>query len=119
LLGLLAHFPPVPDQPHWQQVHRHNPVYWPRFAQVWACLGVLHHKPGEPWPSSTRRSVLIDLARGVEDRITDAALNAMVVAAGVDADIRDDVAAVVGHRFLDALRTSQQREVTIIQTPRT
>jgi len=116
LLGLLAHVAPVPDDANWQRVHRRNPVYWPRFAQVWACLGLLHHKADEPWLSSTRRSVLVDLARGVEDWITDAALNAMVVAAWVDTDIRDDVVMVVGHRFLDALSAYQQREVTIVQS---
>jgi hypothetical protein len=76
----------------------------------------LHHKADEPWLSSTRRSVLVDLARGVEDWTTDAALNAMVVAAWVDTDIRDDVVMVVGHRFLDALSAYQQREVTIVQS---
>jgi tetratricopeptide (TPR) repeat protein len=114
LLGLLAHVTPVPGDPPWQRLHRGNPVYWLRFAQAWACLGLLHHRADEPWPSSTRRSVLIDLARGAEDWATDAALNAMVVGAWVDPGIRDDVANVVGFRFLDGLRAYQRREVTII-----
>jgi tetratricopeptide (TPR) repeat protein len=114
LLGLLAHVPPVPGDPAWQRLHLGNPVYWPRFAQAWACLGLLHHRADEPWPSSARRGVLVDLARGAEDWATDAALNAMVVAAWVDPGIRDDVANVIGHRFLDGLQAYQQREVTII-----
>lgn len=34
----------------------------------------------------------------------------------MDAEIRNDVAEIVGHRFLDALRAYQQREVTIVQS---
>jgi hypothetical protein len=33
-----------------------------------------------------------------------------------DPEIRDDVATITGHRFLDALETRQHREVTIIQS---
>jgi hypothetical protein len=116
LLGLLAHVSPVPCDPAWQRLHSGNPVYWQRFAQAWACLGLLHHKADEPWPNSTRRDVLVDLARGAEDWATDAALNAMVVAAWVDAGIRDDVANLVGHRFLDGMQAYQRREVTIISS---
>ena len=116
LLGLLAHVSPVPGDPAWQRLHDGNPVYWQRFAQAWVCLGLLHHRADEPWPSSTRRAVLADLARGAEDWSTDAALNAMVVAAWVDAGIRDDVANLVGHRFLDGMHAYQRREVTIISS---
>lgn len=48
LLGMLPYLPPVPDQPRWQQMHRAKPVCRPRFAQVWACLGLLHRKAEEP-----------------------------------------------------------------------
>jgi tetratricopeptide (TPR) repeat protein len=113
LLGLLGHVPPSPDDADWRRVDRRNPAYWPRFAQALTCLGLLHYRTGEPWPSSARRGVLIDLARGIEDWTTDAALNALVVAAFIDPRVRDDVAAVVGRRFLDALRARRQREVTI------
>lgn len=113
LLGLLAHVPPVPDHAWWREMHARSPVYWPRCAQVWACLGVLHQRPDEPWPSSVRRAVLLDLARGVEDWVTDAALNAMMVEAWVHPEIRADVAAVIGHRFLDAVQAWQQRDVSI------
>lgn len=116
LLGLLAYAPSVPDQPDWQQLHRNNPVYWPRFAQACTCLGLLHHRADEPWLSSTRRDVLIGLARGVEDWVTDAALFALVVAAWTDPGARVDVADVVDQRFRDALRASQQRVVTIIES---
>lgn len=116
LLGLMAHVPPVPDQPEWIRVARSVPAYWPRCAQVWACLGLLHHSADEPWPTSTRRSVLIDLVRGVEDWVADAAMFALVVAAWVDPGLRGDVVQVVGHRFVDAVRIYQQREVTVVQS---
>jgi tetratricopeptide (TPR) repeat protein len=114
LLGLLAHIPSVPDRQRWQQLHRSRPAYWPRFAQVWACLGLLHHRADELWPTSTRRAVLIDLVRSVEDWVTDAAMFALVAAAWADSGIRGEVAEVVGLRFLDAARAYQQREVTIV-----
>jgi tetratricopeptide (TPR) repeat protein len=116
LLGLLVHVPAAPELDHWQRMEQTNPVYWPRFAQAWACLGILHHRADEPWPTSARRAVLLDLATGVEDWTTDSALNAMVVAAWVDPSIRPDVYNLVGHRFMDALKTYQKREVTIMSS---
>jgi tetratricopeptide (TPR) repeat protein len=116
LLGLMAHVLPVPDPPEWNEVARKIPAYWPRCAQVWACLGLLHHKAEEPWPTSVRRAVLIDLVYGVEDWVTDAAMFALVVAAWMDAELRSEVAQVVGHRFVDAFRAYQQREVTVVQS---
>jgi hypothetical protein len=116
LLGLLAYPPTVPDQPDWHRQHGSNPAYWPRFAQACTCLGLLHHRADEPWPSSTRRDVLIDLVRGVEDWVTDAALFALVVAAWADPAARGEVAAVVAQRFGDALAASRQRMVTIVES---
>lgn len=114
LLGLMVHAIPAPETPTWQQIQRDDPTYWPRSAQAWACLGLLHHKADEPWPSSTRRQVLVDLLRGVEDWSTDAAMNALVVAAWADPAIRGDVAGLVATRFLDGLAAYQKRPVTII-----
>jgi hypothetical protein len=91
----------------------HNPVYWPRFTQAWACLGVLHHQAEEPWPVSTRRAVLVDLVNGVEDWATDAAANALVVGAWTDPACRADVAEVIGARFAAAGQTRTRRQVTI------
>ena len=81
--------------------------------QVWACLGLLHHRTDEPWESSTRRRVLLDLVWGVEDWITEAALFALVTAAWVDPAVRDDVAEVVAERFRDALAVARQRPSSI------
>jgi hypothetical protein len=114
LLAVMAHSIPAPDTPGWQHMQRDDPTYWPRMAQAWACLGLLHHKADEPWPSSARRQVLVDLLRGVEDWATDAAMNALVVAAWADPAIRSDVAGLVGIRFLDGLEASRKRAVTII-----
>lgn len=114
LLGLIAHGVPVPDgnQP-WQRMRAKNPVYWPRFTQAWACLGVLHHRPDEPWPGSARRAVLVDLVNGVEDWATDAAANALVVAAWTDPGCRADVGEVVGARFAAAAQALTRRPVSI------
>jgi len=110
----MAHAIPALDTPAWQQIQQDDPTYWPRSAQAWACLGLLHHKADEPWPSSARRQVLVDLLRGVEDWATDAAMNALVVAAWADPAIRSDVADLVATRFLDGLAAYRKRAVSII-----
>jgi tetratricopeptide (TPR) repeat protein len=115
LLGLMARVPPPPGTAEWRDVHAMHPGYWPRTAQAWACLGLLHHKPDEPWPASTRRAVLVDLTRGVEDWATDAAMYALVTAAWADPAIRADVVGLIGHRFLDGIKAKERREVTIIE----
>lgn len=114
LLGLMAHGIPAPDTQAWRQISRDDPTYWPRSAQAWACLGLLHHNADEPWPSSARRQVLVDLLRGAEDWSTDAAMNALVVAAWADPAIRGDVAGLVTARFLDGVAACQTRAVSII-----
>ena len=115
LLGLMAHVSPPPDSAPWQRMRRTDPTAWPRAAQAWACLGLLHHQADEPWLSSTRRAVLVDLMDGVEDWATDAAMNALVTAAWADPEIRDDVVGLVGHRFIIAVKACQQRAVTIVE----
>ena len=115
LLGLMAHPVPAPDAPWWQRAARISPMYWPRSAQAWACLGLLHYRSGKPWPSSARRTVLVDLLRGrIEDWAADAAMNALVVAAWTDPAVRDDVMNLVARRFLDAAAAYRHRAVTTI-----
>ncbi|GIH09395.1 hypothetical protein Rhe02_74620 [Rhizocola hellebori] len=111
LLGLLAHLPGPPDLPRWQLLAKSTPTYWFRLLQPWVCLGILHHAPHEPWPTSTRRSVLIDLAFGIEDWTSDAALFALVTASYRDPDIRPEVRSLVRSR-LDAA-VAANRLVTI------
>lgn len=113
LLGLMAHAVPAPDTPAWRSADSSDPTYWRRCAQAWACLGLLHHKADEPWLSSARRQVLVDLLRGVEDWATDAAMNALVVAAWADPAVRGDVAELTGGRFTVAADAYARRVVSI------
>jgi tetratricopeptide (TPR) repeat protein len=92
LLALVAHPPAAPSGQH--------PVHWARRAQVWACLGLLHHGTDEPWMRSTRRRTLVELAVAGEDRITEAAIFALVTYAWTDPDARSDVAALVAGRLM-------------------
>jgi tetratricopeptide (TPR) repeat protein len=85
LLALLAAPPSEPDD----------------CARVWAALGLLHYQPDEPWATSARREQLVELAAGGADRITEAALFALVTYAWVDPSARADVAAQVSRRLLE------------------
>ncbi|WP_345465430.1 hypothetical protein [Actinoallomurus oryzae] len=111
LLGLLAHLPEPPDTPRWQHLAKSTPTYWYRLMQPWVCLGILHHAKDEPWPTSTRRSVLVDLAFGVEDWVADAALFALVTSAYREPHLREEVRGMVRAR-LDAA-VAANRLVTI------
>ncbi|MEV1330803.1 tetratricopeptide repeat protein [Micromonospora costi] len=113
LLGLLAHPPEPPASAIGQVLAGQDPSLWVRCVQVWACLGLLHHRTDEPWDGSTRRRVLLDLAWGVEDWTTEAALFALVTAAWVDPAVRPDVARVVAERLGDAAAVARTRPVPI------
>ncbi|WTW96557.1 hypothetical protein OG216_25745 [Streptomycetaceae bacterium NBC_01309] len=116
LLGVLAH-PPAPDGSELGQTFaRHEPALWVRLVQIWACLGIAHHRPDEPWEGSVRRAVLVDLAFGPEDWVSDAALFALVATAWLVPDVRDDVAELVAHRFVDAVTAYRTREVTLLRS---
>jgi tetratricopeptide (TPR) repeat protein len=99
LLALVAHPPAAPDTEVGRALAMHDPVLWGRTAQVWACLGLLHHDTEEPWLASTRRRLLVELAEGGTDRATEAALFALVTSAWIDPSARADVAAVVARRL--------------------
>ncbi|HEX8345529.1 MAG TPA: tetratricopeptide repeat protein [Actinoplanes sp.] len=113
LLALLVHPPETPDTEVGRALAKHDPALWVRCAQVWACLGLLHHRTDEPWPQSTRRRLLVELIWGVEDWITEAALFALVTNAWVEPTVRADVARLVGERLADIARVGRQRPVTI------
>ncbi|HKD98914.1 MAG TPA: tetratricopeptide repeat protein, partial [Micromonosporaceae bacterium] len=113
LLGLLCHMPAPPVNDRWEMLGERTPTYWPRLAQVWVCLGILHHRPDEPWATSARRRVLVDLVNGVEDWTTDAAMFTLVTAAWLDPACRADVAGVVRSRFDSARGTAHRRVMTI------
>ncbi|RAK32873.1 tetratricopeptide repeat protein [Actinoplanes lutulentus] len=88
LLALLAH-PSVTE------------ARQPTGLEVWACLGLLHHGSEEPWLESSRRRLLLGLLDGDLDRVTQAALFALVTYAWVDPEARADVAAVVTGRLTE------------------
>jgi tetratricopeptide (TPR) repeat protein len=113
LLGLLVHPPEAPPTALGRVLIGQDPSLWVRCVQVWACLGLLHHRTDEPWEGSTRRRVLLELVWGVEDWITEAALFALVTAAWVDPGVRPDVARVVGERLSDVAVVARDRPVPI------
>ncbi|MFG2058294.1 tetratricopeptide repeat protein [Micromonospora sp. NPDC048930] len=113
LLGLLLHPPEAPATALGRVLSGQDPSLWVRCVQVWACLGLLHHRTDEPWPESTRRRVLLELVWGVEDWITEAALFALVTAAWVDPAVRPDVAGVVAERLADVAAVARERRVPI------
>lgn len=116
LLGLLVHPPAPPATPLGRTLAEHDPTLWVRCVQVWACLGLLHHRTDEPWADSARRRVLVDLIWGVEDWITEAALCALVTAAWVDPAVRADVAAIAAERLADSVAVARQRPVSIARS---
>ncbi|MFF5289356.1 hypothetical protein [Paractinoplanes globisporus] len=116
LLGLLAHPPESPDTPHWQDLKLSTPTYWYRVTQPWTCLGILRHREDEPWATSTRRRVLIDLAFGVEDWVADSALLALVTAAHDDPARRAEVRELARARLDEAAVTAASRPVTIAES---
>ncbi|WP_319462655.1 hypothetical protein [Micromonospora sp. RTP1Z1] len=108
LLASMVHPPQMPAG-RWDRL----PGLWERYIQVWCCLGLLHHRPEQPWPTSTRRQMLIELAYGVEDWITEAALYALITAAWVDPACRSDVAGLVETRYLMMREAAETRPLTI------
>jgi hypothetical protein len=80
-------------------------------AEVWACLGLLHHGTEEPWLDSARRRLLLDLLDGGLDRVTEAALFALVVTAWIDPAARADVAAIVTGRLAEVAGRPGARSV--------
>jgi tetratricopeptide (TPR) repeat protein len=110
-LGLLVRPPEPPEGPF-----RRYPAIWAKCVQAWACLGILHHRPDEPWPTSARRRILADIAYGVEDWTTEVALYGLIVAAWVDPAARTDVRDLVAGRFHAAAQAYERRPVTIIRS---
>lgn len=69
--------------------------------EIWACLGLLHHRSEEAWLDSERRRMLLELVDGGVDRVNEAALFALIVTAWVDPASRADVAGVVTTRLTE------------------
>lgn len=108
LLGLLAHMPP-PREPSWVAIGRKHPLYWQRFAQVWVCVGILHHRADEPWPQSARRTLLLRLLFGPEDWTVEAAAFALCVSAWRFPAQRAEVAEAVWQRYQHAVKAVGRR----------
>ncbi|GAA0802613.1 tetratricopeptide repeat protein [Spirilliplanes yamanashiensis] len=113
LLALLVHPPAAPDTEVGRALAEHDPALWVRCTQVWACLGLLHHRTDEPWETSARRRLLVELVWGIEDWVTEAALFALVTNAWVEPAVRADVARVVAERLADVARVGTHRPVSI------
>jgi hypothetical protein len=111
LLGLLVHQPAPPQTQRWEFLGKDNAPYWYRFLIPWVCLGILRHAEHEPWETSTRRQVLVDLAFGVEDWVTDSALFALVAGAYREPARRPEARGLVRERLEAAVRAP--RMVTI------
>lgn len=112
LLSLLVHPPARPDR-----FAKLPYGWWERSAQVFACLGILHCaelSSGQPGDTSAQRRLLTEIAFGIEDWTTEAALFALAVAAWTDPTCREEVAETVGRRFVDAASAARQRVVTIL-----
>ncbi|MFI0937234.1 tetratricopeptide repeat protein [Streptomyces sp. NPDC021020] len=112
LLGLLAHMPAPRDAP-WVTVQRERPLYWERLAQVWVCLGILHHRPEELWQRSARRALLLRLLFGPDDWTVDAAAFALCVAAWHDPGHRTEIADAVARRYRHAARAVGRRPTAL------
>ncbi|WP_328913835.1 MULTISPECIES: tetratricopeptide repeat protein [unclassified Streptomyces] len=114
LLGALVH-PPLPaDDEQGRFLRDHRPELWIRAVQTFACLGLAHHRADQPWEGSERRDLLLDLLRGPEDWVNEAAAFAMVATAWVDPPARADVGLRVAERMLAAAKAYRTREVTIL-----
>ncbi len=107
LLALLTYPPTAPETEMGRALAEHDPALWGRCAQAWACVGLLHHGTEEPWPESSRRRVLVELAVAGADRITEAALFALVTYAWVDPAARPDVAAFMARRLADIVESDR------------
>ena len=109
LLGLLVHPVGAPPSPgEWPE--------WIRSVQAWAALGIAHHQADQPWPESLRRTVLIDLAFGPEDWLTEAGLLGLTATAWVFPETRREIAELVSWRFLAGMEAAQTRAVTILDS---
>lgn len=116
LLGVMVHPPAFPDTEMGEYLRTTLPHMWIRGVQVWACMGLAHHRADEPWDSSTRRQVLVDLLNGPEDWVTEAAAFALVVTAWVDPSARSDAGRAVVLRMFAAAEAYRSREVTILES---
>ncbi|MGW3245886.1 hypothetical protein [Streptomyces sp. NPDC001070] len=113
LLGVLVHPPAPREDDLGRALAAQAPDLWIRSVQVWACLGLAHHRADEPWAVSRRRALLADVLNNAEDWVCEAAALAIIATAWTDPAVRKDAAELVGRRLLDALEARQSRVVTL------
>src|SRR5690606_8113839 len=89
---------------------------WVRSVQAFACIGLLHSRELRGPNGDMRRALdlLMQVAYGVEDWVTEAALFGLAVAAWVEPAHRPGVARVVQDRYAAAVQASERRAVTIM-----
>ncbi|WP_316526665.1 tetratricopeptide repeat protein [Kitasatospora brasiliensis] len=116
LLGVLVH-PPMPREDELgRALLAHQPELWVRAVQVFACLGIAHHRTDQPWEGSERRRVLRDLLLGPEDWVVEAAGFALVAIGWTQSQTRPDVADLLRQRLHHGARARRTRVVTILRS---
>ncbi|MFG2913394.1 hypothetical protein ACGF0D_10950 [Kitasatospora sp. NPDC048298] len=116
LLGVLVH-PPMPREDELgRALLAHQPELWVRAVQVFACLGIAHHRTDQPWEGSERRRVLRDLLLGPEDWVVEAAGFALVAIGWTEPQTRADVAELLRQRLHHGARARRTRVVTILRS---
>ncbi|MEV6210049.1 tetratricopeptide repeat protein [Kitasatospora sp. NPDC051914] len=114
LLGALAH-PPAPREDELgRALLAHQPELWVRAVQVFACLGIAHHRTDQPWAGSKRREVLLDLLYGADDWTVEAAGFALAAVGWTQPETRTDIAEHLHARLRHTAEAARRREVTIL-----
>ncbi|MER8100090.1 hypothetical protein [Kitasatospora sp. NPDC094016] len=116
LLGALVH-PPMPREDDLgRALLAHQPELWVRAVQVFACLGIAHHRTDQPWEDSERRRVLVDLLLGPEDWVVEAAGFALVAIGWTHPETRADIADRLRQRLHYSARARRTRVVTVLRS---
>ncbi|MFJ2191483.1 tetratricopeptide repeat protein [Kitasatospora sp. NPDC087861] len=116
LLGTLVH-PPMPREDELgRALLAHQPELWVRAVQVFACLGIAHHRTDQPWEDSDRRRVLVDLLLGPEDWVVEAAGFALVAIGWTHPETRADIAERLRQRLHYSARARRTRVVTVLRS---
>ncbi|MFZ3467843.1 tetratricopeptide repeat protein [Streptomyces sp. 4.24] len=112
LLALCVH-PPLPlEDEQGARLLGRQPEMWVRAVQVFACLGLAHHRADEPWATSRRRALLVDLLFGPEDWTNEAAGFALLATAWADPTTREDIGARLVDRLLHVGKAWRERDAT-------
>ncbi|MFD0631838.1 tetratricopeptide repeat protein [Catenulispora yoronensis] len=114
LLGVLAHLPAPQDAPWPDEFAMRAPDYWVRSIQTVACVGIAHHGADEPWASSERRRILLDLLDGAEDWICEAAGMALVAIGWAFPETRTEVLERLLNRLALFVQAAEARPVTVL-----